>query len=80
MIKYDAFFKTIKNKNISTYNLINDYGFSKGLIDNLKHNRSITITTLNDICSKLDIGIDDVLTYVKEEKKDNKFKFFNFKN
>ena len=55
MINYDVFWQTLKEKNISTYALIYTYGFSKGLIDNLKHNRSITTRTIADICNKLDI-------------------------
>ena len=74
MINYNKFWETIKRKNISTYNLINDYGFSKGLIDNLKHNRSITMTTLNDICNKIGCNPNDVIEYVEDEKP--KFSFF----
>lgn len=69
MIKYDPFWNTLEEKGISTYMLINEYNFSKGLIDNLKHNRSITITTLNDICDKLDIDIDSVLLYTKKKNR-----------
>ncbi len=63
MIKYDPFWKTLKKKKISTYSLINDYGFSKGLIDNIKHNRSLTTYTINTILDKLDIKLSDFMEY-----------------
>lgn len=68
MINFDPFWETIKNKKISTYSLINDYGFSKGTIDNLKHNRSITLRSLNDICNKLSITIEEVIQYKKDSR------------
>ena len=35
MITYEPFFETLKVKGISTYRLINEYGFSKGTLDSL---------------------------------------------
>ena len=63
MINYNPFWKTLKKKKISTYSLINDYGFSKGLIDNIKHNRSLTTYTINTILDKLDIKLSDFMEY-----------------
>lgn len=67
MINYDVFWETIKERKITTYSLINDYGFSKGLIDNLKHNRAITTTTLDDICNKLEIEPENVISYKRDK-------------
>ena len=39
MMSFEPLWRTLKQKNVSTYKLINEYGLSKGLIDNLKHNR-----------------------------------------
>ena len=50
MITFDPLWKTLKEKNISQYKLLNEYNFSRGTLDNLKHNRSITLTTLNQLC------------------------------
>ena len=68
MINYDPFWKTLEKRKISTYSLINDYGFSKGLIDNIKHNRSLTTYTINTILDKLDINVSDFLEYVPSKK------------
>lgn len=68
MITYEPFFKTLKKKGISTYKLINDYGFSKGTLDSLRQNRNITMETLNLLCNMLDCEVADVIHYEKDFK------------
>ena len=66
MISYEPFYKTLKEKNISTYKLINNYGVSRSLLDRLKHNKPISTVTINDLCSFLDCNVEDILIYIKE--------------
>lgn len=68
MISYEPLYKTMKEKGITTYTLINKYNISRGLIDRLKHNRPITTVTLNDLCTILDCRVEDVMVYTKDEK------------
>lgn len=49
MMSFAPLWKTLKEKNLSTYKLINDYGISKGTIDNLKHNRNVTHLTVEQL-------------------------------
>jgi DNA-binding Xre family transcriptional regulator len=57
----------MKEKKISTYKLINEFGGSRSLLDRLKHNKPISTVTLNDLCSFLDCRVEDILVYVKDE-------------
>lgn len=66
MISYKPFYKTLKDKNVSTYKLINQYGLSRSLIDRLKHDKPISTVTLNDLCTILDCKVEDVIEYVKD--------------
>ena len=66
MISYAPFYKTIKDKNISTYKLINDYGISRSLLDRLKHNKPITTVTLNDLCAILGCKVEDIMEYIED--------------
>ena len=66
MITYEPFFDTLRRKGISTYKLINDYGFSKGTLDSLRQNRNITMETLNLLCNLLDCDVTDIIRYEKE--------------
>ncbi len=67
MITYAPLWRTLKKKKISTYALIKDYGFSKGTLDALKHDRNITMATLNDICGLLDCTPEDIIEYVPDK-------------
>ncbi|MBQ8575647.1 MAG: helix-turn-helix transcriptional regulator [Clostridia bacterium] len=67
MISYEPFYKTLKEKNITTYRLIKDYNISSSLIDRLKHDKPISTVTLNDLCSILDCRVEDIMVYIKDE-------------
>jgi len=66
MITFDPLWKTLKNKGITQYNLVEDYKISRGMLDNLKHNRSITLNTLNNLCNMFGCDITDVIQYKKD--------------
>ena len=67
MISYAPLYKTMKEKGVTTYKLINQFGVSRSLIDRLKHNKPISTVTINDLCTFLDCKVEDILEYVKEE-------------
>ena len=66
MISYEPFFKTLKEKGITTYKLTNTYGLSCSLMDRLRHNKPITTVTIDDLCKLLDSGVDGILEYKKD--------------
>ena len=68
MISYEPFYKTLKEKGISTYRLINQFGLSRSLLDRLKHNKPISTVTLNDLCRILSCRVEDVLLYLPDEQ------------
>lgn len=61
MIDYSPLWETMKKKNISTYVLITQYNVSKGTIDNLKHNRSVTLLTIENLCEILQVPIEKIV-------------------
>ena len=67
MISYEPLYRTMKEKGITTYQLIQKYGVSRSLLDRLKHNKPISTVTLNDLCLYLDCRVEDILVYIKEE-------------
>ena len=67
MITYEPFYKTIKEKGISTYKLINQYGLSRSLLDRLKHNKPISTVTINDLCNILSCNVEDILNFFPDE-------------
>ena len=68
MISYEPFYRTLKEKNISTYRLINQFNISRSLLDRLKHNKAISTVTLNDLCRILECRVEDIIEYVDEDE------------
>lgn len=68
MITFGPFWDTLKRKNISQYTLIKEYGISTGTLDALRQNRSITLNTLNDLCSILQCPVSDIIVFTPDEK------------
>ncbi len=67
MIIFDPLWETLKEKQISTYTLIHKFNVSRNLIHKLRHNESVTTTTLNDLCRILDCELSDITKYIPEE-------------
>lgn len=66
MIVYEQLWKTMARKNISTYQLINEFHFSKGQIDRLKSNENIEMITINNLCRILQCRIEDIAKYIED--------------
>ena len=68
MISYEPFYRTIKDKGISTYKLVNEYGISRSLLDRLKHNNPISTVTLGDLCKICQCRVEDIVVYIEDDK------------
>lgn len=66
MITYEPLWETMKEKNVTTYTLIYKHGISAHTIHNLKHNKGITIETLNKLLNILDCTPNDILRFEKD--------------
>ena len=67
MISYRPFWQTLHASKESTYTLIKDHHLSSATIDKLRHNKSITTTTLNDLCRILNCPIEAIAEYIPSE-------------
>lgn len=65
MISYERLWTIMKEKGISQYKLIKEYGFSSGQLDRLRKNENISTFTLNRLCEILDCSLDDIAEYKK---------------
>lgn len=65
MIVYTPLWKTMKDKGISTYALINKYNISSSTIQRLRHNQGVTTQLIDDLCRILDCNVEDILKYEK---------------
>lgn len=65
MITYQKLWETMKNRNITTYRLITDFGISSGQIDCMKKNMYVSTHTIEMFCIILDCRVEDVMELIK---------------
>lgn len=69
MISYEPFWKTLKEKNISTYVLIRDKHVSASTLQRMRYNESISLQTVEDLCNALQCTISDIVEITLNDKK-----------
>ena len=65
LISYEPFYKTLKDRNLTTYKLVKDYNVSRSLLDRLKHNKPLSTVTIDDLCGMLQCNVDDIMVYIE---------------
>ena len=68
MIVYTPLWKTMKEKGISTYALINKHHISSSTINRLRHNQGVTTQMIDDLCTILGCNVEDIMKYEKSDK------------
>lgn len=68
MIKFDKLWTTLKERKISQYKLIKEYGISTGQLDRLRKNANVNTYTLNTLCEILDCKLSDIAEFIPEKK------------
>ena len=66
MIVYDPFWRTLKDRGISTYKMIHKLGDSSSTLYRLRHNKGISSRLIDDLCKLLDCRVEDILEYVPD--------------
>ena len=66
MINYDPLWKTMEEKHVSSYALIEKYGFYKATIQRLRKNQSVNMRTIDDLCQILDCSVEDIVEIILE--------------
>lgn len=70
MITYEKLFTILEERRISQNEAI-----KRGIVNNrslnaLKHNKNVNISTIDNICNLLDCQPQDILTFTKDEEKE----------
>ena len=66
MVSYAPLWKTMKEKGVTTYTLIEKHNIPSKTVYNLKHNNNISTTTLERLCNILGCTPNDILTFTEE--------------
>lgn len=67
MIKYDPLWRTLKEKGISQYQFIKDYGIDKAQLQRLRQNLVVKTLILNRLCQILNCRIEEIMEYVPDD-------------
>ena len=67
MIVFDRLWVTMKERGISQYKLIKEYGISTGQLDRLRKNENVNSYTLNQLCRILNCRLENIAEYVSDE-------------
>lgn len=66
MISYRPLFKTMSEKNITSYALFKK-GFSKATYYSIKKGNSISTNTVNQLCRLLNCSVSDIIEYIDDD-------------
>ncbi len=69
MISYSPLWETLKKKEITQYKLL-QMGLDKHTLQNLRENKSITISPLETICAMLECTPNDIVCFSKQKPAD----------
>lgn len=67
MIRFDPLWRTLKQKNISQYRLIKEYGIDAAQLQRLRENQVVKTMILDTLCTILDCRIEDIVEFVPNE-------------
>ena len=67
MISYAPLFKTMKEKNITSYRL-EKLGFSRATYYSIQKGNSVSTNTINQLCKLLECNVTDVMEYIEDEE------------
>lgn len=67
MIRFDKLWKTMEQKQISTYQLREQCGIDSKTVRRLKANDNMETKTLNKLCTFLNCRLEDIAEYVSDE-------------
>ena len=70
MISYDRLWQTMKERGITQYSLIKNFGISPAQITRLKRNESVSTHTIEVFCRILDCNVEGIMQYVKENEQE----------
>ena len=68
MITYKPFWRTIKEKKVTTYALIKKHNISNSTLCRMRHNKPMNTTTIDDFCKILDCKVEDIIEYISDKK------------
>ena len=68
MIDYTPFWKTLERSEENWYTLTKRHHVSDSTLHRQKHNKDVSMKTVNDLCRILNCDIEDIAVYVASDQ------------
>ncbi|MCL2884167.1 MAG: helix-turn-helix domain-containing protein [Oscillospiraceae bacterium] len=68
MISYEPFWKTLKEKSLTSYALTKKMNVKDATLYRMRKGRPMTTTTLDELCRILDCEVQDIVCYLPDKK------------
>ncbi len=68
MIDYSPFWETLAKSDENWYTLTKDHKIASSTLSRLKHNKDVSMKTVNDLCRILNCNVTDIARYVPSDK------------
>ncbi len=66
MISYEPFWKTLKEKSITSYALTKKMNVKESTLYRIRKGKPMTTTTLDDLCRVLTCEVGDIIKYISK--------------
>ena len=63
MIKYDRLWITMKEKDITQYDLYTKYNINRSQLNRLRHNKNVQVNTIDRLCNILHCNVEDIMEH-----------------
>lgn len=67
MIKFDKLWRTMKEKNITQYDLYTHYHVNRSQINRLWHNLNVETNTIDKLCNILNCKVEDIMEHYPDD-------------
>ncbi|MDP4121064.1 MAG: helix-turn-helix transcriptional regulator [Bacillota bacterium] len=67
MISYEPFWKTIKEKSITSYALTKKMSVKESTLYRMRKCKPMTTTTIDDLCRILNCEVQNIIRYIPDE-------------
>ncbi len=67
LISYEPFWRTLKERGMTTYTLIKNHNISSATIDRMRKGGGISTLKIDDFCRILGCRVEDILLYLPDE-------------
>lgn len=67
MIKFDKLWRTMKEKNITQYDLYTHYHVNRSQINRLRHNLNVETNTIDKLYNILNCKVEDIMEHYPDD-------------